>query len=199
MGWLSDKGKRQIRAAENLSNEQAETARFSRKIARSQWNDWEEYGREHLRELSDRVSNWGTEGHISQREGAAVADVKSHFGMAKKRFDMNMARYGIRPGDGKYAGTNRTFEVQRAGAEARAKTDARNTVINEDLQLRGQLVDRWRNNVNVAANASHSAGSQYGNAASRYGQLGQYNRGWGLDKLKSSVDSFHALIGRHIN
>lgn len=193
MGWIKDRGKRQSRESEGLAREQAETARVSRRIATQQWNDWKQYGRPELLRLTEDIANWGSAGHIAEREGRAVADVSAQFGQARNNFNSNISRYGLRPGDGRFSGTHRALALGEAGATAQARTDARNRVINEGIQLRGGLVDGWRGNIGQAFQGLGQASAGFGSAAGQFGQLAGQNRDFGLARWKTAIEGISSL------
>ncbi|QRE00582.1 hypothetical protein [Pseudomonas phage Itty13] len=165
---------------------------------------------------------WDSADRQNQMAAQAKADVVGNAAAAQQQSQRQMSAMGVNPNSGRFGASNRASNLNTALAAAGAQNQARDTVRQQGLALRGQAVGIGQNVAQMgqqaqglgmqATSAAHTAnqsGTQQalqaknmGLAASGIGntaaQLGMGNQGGGYQGLGLGVNAGSAAMGNKL-
>ena len=102
-----------------------------------QWDQNKAWMQEHLdrrKELEAEIDRSMSAGAIAVEEGRAASDVRASFDQQRSNLMTNMARYGMRPGSGRFNASMRTLGLGEAAGAAGARNDARVGILERGRQ-----------------------------------------------------------------
>lgn len=147
-----------------IGQEQLETAKRANEWSADDRARYEDKFRPLEDKFIDQAENWGSEASQRQAAAEARADVVKASESQRGTSQRNMARMGISPTSGRYAGVERTADVNTALAAAGAENTARNIRKKEGMALTSDAINMGRGLPSQAAGAA-GLGLQAGNSA----------------------------------
>ena len=154
----SEEEKRYYRSAAGMFDTQAG-------IAREQWDTYKTTGLPALKRLQAEVDNYDSPGRIAMEEGRAATDVGQAYDRERTSLMNSMARFGMRPGSGRFTSALRSLALGRAADTAGAKTGARIGVLDRALAHRFNMTGIMHGVAGAAQAGLGSAGRGLGNLA----------------------------------
>lgn len=169
---------------QQIGQQQLETQDQANRWAREDRARWEDTFQPLEDDFIREASEWGSEGRQAAAAGEARADVIRSSDMQRQMAARDMARMGIDPRSGRYAGVNAAQDVGTALAAAGASNAARDQVRKEGMAMRADAINLGRGLPSQAAGAAglglsagNSALGNYmgaaGNARANAGMMGQ--------------------------
>ena len=155
MSWFGSKPRGPSKEERDLWKEQTEASREMRRLGREQWDMYREHyetiarprmleGLAQLRGLSKEVENWASPGRLAMQEDAASDRVRTAYDNERRGLVNTLGRYGMNPGDGRFAGALRSLAMGSAQQQAGARNATRTAILDRDLTNRFNLANMWQ-------------------------------------------------------
>lgn len=176
------------RAQQGMHDQQMGLAQEGMEFGRQHY-DWSRGLHDDYRQRFDPVLGELTTEAMANRTpdyGAISADARAAFDGARMADQRNLARYGIRPGDGQWGATERRYGIGRAAAEVGARQQARRQ--NEDARynrlaqlygvgmgLQGQAMSGMGQGMSMYQGAAGGGMNAAGQQAGYHGQQAAYH------------------------
>lgn len=141
------------------------------------------------------AQNWDSPERQAKMAAEARADVMGASALQDQMRSRQLAAVGIAPNSGRFAGIDRAADTETALAAAGAQNNARNTVRNQGLALKGDAVGLGRGLPSQALGAlglsNSAANSGFGGAMQGYGQQGSLLN----DQYRTQVSAWQTEAG----
>lgn len=159
-----------------LAREQMDFSRDHYDWARGEYDDY----RAHFDPILDELTEEAMREQLPDY-GQISADVGMAFDSARDSEQRALARYGIRPGDGRFGANEREYGIAAAGAEVSARQQARRQSADQRYQrlaqlygvgssLQGQAMSGMNTGLSAMSGASANQQNAAGSAANMHGR-----------------------------
>ena len=140
-GVANERQKEQDKIANEVTQQQLDASKQAQGWATADRNRYENTFIPLQNEFIDQANNWDSPERQQQMASEAKADVLTNASQQRGATQRQMAGMGVNPTSGRYAGVDRAGENATALAAAGAQNNARNTVRNQAMSLKGDAIN----------------------------------------------------------
>lgn len=160
----NDRQIEQDKIANQVTQQQLEASKQSQQWATQDRNRYTDTFVPLQDEFINDAKNWDSPERQAELAAAAKADVMNNASLARQATERNMSSMGVDPTSGRYAAVNRAGDLSTTLAAAGAENNARSTVRNQGMALKGEAINLG-SGLGVNPASSLSLSSQTGSAA----------------------------------
>lgn len=140
-GVANKRQEEQDKIANQVTQQQLDASKQAQGWATEDRNRYENTFVPLQNEFIDKAQNWDSAERQQQMASEAKADVLTNAGQQRAATQRQQASMGVSPTSGRYAGVDRGAEGATALAAAGAQNQARNTVRNQAMSLKGDAIN----------------------------------------------------------
>lgn len=140
-GVANERQKEQDKIANEVTQQQLDASKQAQGWATADRNRYENTFTPLQDEFIQQAQNWDSPERQQQMAAEAKADVLTSASQQRGATQRQMAGMGVNPTSGRYAGVDRAGENATALAAAGAQNNARNTVRNQAMSLKGDAIN----------------------------------------------------------
>lgn len=159
--------------AEDSASRQAAIAERQLGMAEDQYERYKTIYGPAEEAFAQEAQGFGSQANQELAALKAASDAEAASGVAKKKFEENLASLGVNPNDSRYANTMAGIELQTAAGKAGAMSGARDKVRDLGIAMRKDVVSLGKGLPSSAASMMGNAASGFSSAAN--GQITALN------------------------
>lgn len=140
-GVANERQKEQDKIANEVTQQQLDASKQAQGWATADRDRYENTFVPLQNDFIDKANNWDSAERQQQMASEAKADVLTNASQQRGATQRQMAGMGVNPTSGRYAGVDRAGENATALAAAGAQNNARSTVRNQAMSLKGDAIN----------------------------------------------------------
>jgi hypothetical protein len=168
----NERQKEQDKIANEVTQQQLDASKQAQGWATADRNRYENTFVPLQDEFIQKANNWDSPERQAQMAAEAKADVLTNASQQRGATQRQMSGMGVSPTSGRYAGVDRAGENATALAAAGAQNNARNTVRNQAMSLKGDAINLGSG---LGVNPATSLGLSSSTASAGYGTTAANN------------------------